>query len=357
MATSGTVGQTVFKTREVIDFAARAYRKPPALLTGEQLDSALKHLWLILTEFASHGAPVWKIRHEYLPLYANTPYAVLPVGAVEMSGANLVSVTRVTDGTPTTDGEGTAANAFDDDTTTAVTHVSAARYIDLEFTEAQNVVAIGVLPAASGTWDFSLQLGYSDGRDPLTIKTFDDEQVYEGRWLWAYVPLESREKFARARIQASGTTVLNVSELYVGADATFAGTLAPYNKDEYFSLPNKNQVGTPNLFWQDVRRDQTFLRLWPVPGPADVYKHLEVLAHQEIEDIGTLRQSLDIPNRFFDAVIRALAERMADEDPDFKGDINRLERKAAEARRTAFAGITAKGSINIVPNIRGYTRG
>lgn len=357
MATSGTVGQTVFRTREVIDMAARRCKKNPALLSGEQLDSALKNLWLILTGFASVGAPVWKINHTYSELRENDPNVVLPVGTIEVSGApQLMSVTRVTDGTASTDGEGVAANAFDDDLTTALVNVTSAHHLELVFDTEQDVVSIGILPAATGLWDFSLELGYSDNRDSLVVETFTQQQVYQGCWLWVFVPFDAREKFSSARLQAAGTTTLNVTELYVGANPAFAGTLAQYNKDEYFSLPNKNSPGTPNSCWQDVRRDRTYLRVWPVPRAADVGKFIEVLAHQELQDIGTLRQQLDIPNRFFDAVIARLAERIADEDPDFKGDIDRLERKATDAHKLAFTGITAKGSLNIVPRIGGYTR-
>ena len=68
MAYSGTVSQTTFDTRRVIEHAARRCRMPAQTLTSEHVDIANDNLYLLLSALANEGAPLWCIQKTIYPL-------------------------------------------------------------------------------------------------------------------------------------------------------------------------------------------------------------------------------------------------------------------------------------------------
>lgn len=354
MATSGTVDQTVFKTRAVIDHAHRRAKLPAAAISGELIEIGLSNLWLILQEMSSKGVPVWKIETHILPLYQGEPEVELPEGTVEVLNANLRILQRLT-GVYDSGGDGFPDLAFDGDLETSCTQVAPNGSIQIDFGTDNTVTTFGLLPTVSGTWNFVYEVSV-DGVTWETISTFTDQVVVARQWLWTDVQITRWPAYQFARIRATGGTVLDVIEWYV-ANTPQAIPMSPMNKDDYFNLPNKSFQGRPVQFWQDVRVDNPVLLSWPVPNFAANFWQVEAQVHRMIQDVGTMAQELDIPKRWYDAIVWALAVRQADEMPDYKGDINRLELKAQEAMRTAWGGITPKGPQYIQPNISYYTRG
>lgn len=55
MAYSGTISQTIFDTRRVIENAARRCKMPPQTLTAEHIDVANDQLYLMLSALANQG--------------------------------------------------------------------------------------------------------------------------------------------------------------------------------------------------------------------------------------------------------------------------------------------------------------
>jgi len=84
MATSGTVGQTVFETRKVIDHAFRRAKIQPQQITSEHIDTALDLLFLNLSAIASYGIPLWVLEKTILPIYRGQRSVPLPVGTVDI---------------------------------------------------------------------------------------------------------------------------------------------------------------------------------------------------------------------------------------------------------------------------------
>ena len=74
-------------------------------------------------------------------------------------------------------------------------------------------------------------------------------------------------------------------------------------------------------------------------------------------DVGTMTQSVEVPQRWVEAIVLGLAARLACETPAV--DINLigpLEQRAAIALQTARDGDNDGSSMFIQPNFRGYTR-
>lgn len=354
MATSGTVGQTVFTTQQVLDHACRRGKLPAELIAGEKISIALQVLWLLFQQLSSQGVPVWRIQQQLWPLYQGQGRVPADVGTVEVLNANLRTMQRLT-GTLTTSAGGDVDLAFDTDIQTACTQTVANGNIQVEYESPTTITTIGLLPNATGVWDFVYEIS-QDGATWVTVDTFTDQAVVTRQWLWRDYNITRWDSYSFARIRATDGTTLDVAEFFT-ANMPNSIPMAPLNKDDYFNLPNKVFQGRPVQFWQDMERDLPALLLWPIPNGAANFQLIEGQVHMQLQDVGTMAQALDIPARWFNAVIWSLARDLAYEEPEFKGDIKDLENKADRAMALAWGGITPKGPIYIQPNISPYTRG
>lgn len=353
MATSETVGQTIFTTQKVIDHAYRRAKIPAELITAEKLASALDLLWLFLQEQSSEGAPVWRIDRQLVGLKQAGRTLTMPLGAVRVLNANLRTLQRLS-GTYTTSSGGDPDLAFDEDVQTACTQTAPNGNIAVQFDTNVIITNVGLLPNASGTWDFVYEVS-EDGVAWETVAVFTDQTVTNREWLWQDLEITVLPSYAYFRVRATDGTTLDVRELYV-ANTPQAIPMAPLNKDDYFNLPNKDFQGRPVQYWQDFDRVQPVLNLWPAPNEAANFQQVELQLQLAIQDVGTMRQELDIPQRWYNAVVWNLAVAVAEEDPEFKGDIKDLREQARVALAKAWAGITNDGPINLMPNIAPYTR-
>lgn len=354
MATSGTVGTTVFTVQQVIDHAYRRLKMAAELVSGEKIETALENLWLILQVLSSKGIPIWKIETQILPFYQGQVGVNPLIGTVEVLNANTRILQRLT-GTYATDQGGDPELAFDGDLQTAFTQVAPDGSLTVDFENVVTVTTFGILPAVSGIWDFVYEVS-EDGLTWETVQTYTEQPMVARRWQWVDVQITRWASYQFARLRATGGTTLDVIEWFIGNNPQ-AIPMAPLNKDDYFNLPNKSFQGRPVQFWQDMLRDNPVLRVWPVPDFAANFYQCEVQAHRMIEDVGEMSMQLDIPARWYDWMVDALAVKQAREDPDFKGDIKELQVFEAESLKTAQGGITQKGPIYIQPNISHYTRG
>ena len=96
MAFSGTIGQTAFDTRKVIEHAMRLCKVTAQQITPEHIAIAKEQLFLMLSAWANENTPLWCIEKVLLPLYENTPAVTLPVGTVDILNANFRTMTEAT---------------------------------------------------------------------------------------------------------------------------------------------------------------------------------------------------------------------------------------------------------------------
>lgn len=108
--------------------------------------------------------------------------------------------------------------------------------------------------------------------------------------------------------------------------ATNKRLLTPWNRDQYYSLPNQAAVGNPTIYYVKRDLDDVEIRLWPVPAD-DITLHVDY--SRTAETITASDQTLDISQENGETVILGLAARMASmfgvtrTDPQTVGDIKR----------------------------------
>lgn len=350
MATSGTVATTVFNTRKVIDHAARRCRLLPQQIAGENLIVALDLLFLELSALGNRGIPLWTIDKFILPIYERTASVPTPDGTIDVFDVNLRENQRL-DGTNSSS-EGIAGNAFDADLDTACTQTSVAGFIQTQFTSATTVPIFGILPNVSGTWNISLQFS-DDGVTFTTIFTQAALTVVAGEWFWQDAEGVGDHLFYR--LQANSTTVLDVTEL-VFQNTPQEIPFYQLNRTDYNNLPNKTRTGRPTQFWFDKNRQNPILTIWPNPDAQFTFAQITGYLHRQIQDVGTMQQEIEVPQRWYLAIVLQLAKHLSKEikevDPSV---IPQIEADAAWELKRAWDGEGDGSDAYFRPNIRPYT--
>ena len=84
----------------------------------------------------------------------------------------------------------------------------------------------------------------------------------------------------------------------------------PVSTTDYWSYPNKNQEGRPNVYWFD-RQITPQVTFWPVPDADDTYT-VKVQYVRQLQDVGLPSgETPNLPNRWFDVFQSGLAYRLA----------------------------------------------
>ncbi len=328
MAFSGTTSQTVFNTRKVIDNAIRRCRLPAEQITSEHIDIAKDQLYLLLGDLSNRGTPLWCIEKVLVPLYDGQGDVTLASSTVDILNSSLRSLQPVT-GADTT-------------TSTSVT---------TDFGGDTFVTTVGVLWSAA-----SVPLDFQRSDDGVAWTTIQSEAptAVSGEWTWYDLNTSIAAPYFRV-LATSG--VLSASQVYLGNTPTEI-PLSRMNRDDYTSLPNKFfQSSRPLQFWFDRQVRQPIMHMWPVPNSAATTSQLVIWRQRYIMDVGSMTQEVEVPQRWYEALVAGLAAKMAMEiievDPAI---IPMLDQKAAIALNIAQMEERDNSPMTIAPNIGMYTR-
>jgi len=328
VAVSGTVSTTVFNTRKVIDHAYRRCRVPPEGISSEQISFALDSLYLVLSALANRGLQLWCIEKDIMPLYQAQGLIEMPNGIVDILNTNLRTLQEVT---------GTS-------TTTSTT------YQTIFPTETQ-VTNVGVYWNGAST---SYALETSDnGTTWTTLATVANPNTSANETTWTDIQGSLATLYFRVR---ATTGVLNQSVVFLGNTPTEI-PMARLNRDDYVNLPNKAFQGRPLQFWVNRQLNNPILYLWPVPSDQFITAQVIVWVKRYIMDVGTMTEEIEIPQRWYDAVVYVLAARIAEETPTVDPQmIAILDQKAQRSLLEAENEERDDSPIYLTPNIAVYTR-
>jgi hypothetical protein len=256
-------------------------------------------------------------------------------------------------GAYTTSAGGTVANVYDGDTETICTQTSANGNISVNYGTSNPIYigSIGFLPAATGSW--SIIYEYSiDGSTWSTLVDLGTIDVVNNTWVWT--DIEAGQTVAYYRIRAYNGTTLSLRELYFGNNSLEV-QMSSLNRDDYTNLPNKNfTANQPYQYWFDRTIPQPSIYVWPTPSTAFV--QIVCWYSRQIEDVGSLTDELEIPQRWYEAVQMMLAHRMALELPQVAMDrVGYLEKMADKFLADAEAEERDRSPIYWAPNISVYT--
>ena len=328
MAYSNTVSQTTFNTRKVIENAIRRCKLPAESITAEYVDIANDQLYLLLSDLANMGAPLWCIEKQIIPLYDGVGDVTLDAKVVDILNSNFRQLQTVS---------GT-------NTTTSTTHTIA-------FGGDTFVTTVGIKWSAT-----SVPIAIERSTDNITWTTIQSEIPVATSGEWTWYDLDSSIATPYFRVRAT-TGTLSFSQIYTGNTPTEI-PLARMNRDDYTNLPNKYFQSNRSLqYWYDRLIPNPVMHLWPVPNSGADTCQLVLWVQRYIMDVGTMTQELEVPQRWYEAIVSMLAAKMALEivevDPNM---IGLLDAKAERALYVAQAEERDNSPMMIAPNISMYTR-
>lgn len=356
MAYSGTQGTTVINVQTVIDHAVRRCGKLAEETTSEQQIAARENLYFLLSTLINRGIQYWAINKEVVGLTANKYRYTLPAGAVDTLNVQYRTMNRPSGSEGSSSGN--AALAFDEDTTTYTQQSAPNGNISIIYGTTNTVYAgsIGVLPYVSGggtaVWSFKLQYT-TDGTTWADLEDVGTVTVTDNQWLW--YDIDPGQNCAGYRILAYGGTTLALREFFVGNNSTEI-PMSRLNRDDYTNLPNKNfTANQPFQFWFDRTIPEPTLYLWPVPS--NPFVQMVIWYSRQVMDVGALTDELEIPQRWYEAIVYMLAHRMSLELPAVQTDrVSYLEKMADKYLFEAEQEERDKSPIYFAPNISVYTR-
>jgi len=329
VAVSGTVSTTVFNTRKVIDHAFRKCRLPPEGVGGEQMTTAQETLYLLLSMLANRGLQLWCIEKLILPLYVNEAAVPVGNGIVDLLNTNYRTMQYLTPASETA--------AVD-----RVTFV-------FSTTEIVTTVGINWLGASAA---FNLQIS-TDGVVWETVKSVSNPNLSAGEWIW--VDIDGSLATQYFRVLAPGG-LLDQDTVLVGNTPNEI-VMARLNRDSYSNLPNKTFTGKPLQFWLDRTLNEPVMYIWPVPNESQALGQVVTYVKRYIMDVGSLTEEIEIPQRWFEAIVYQLAARLAEELPQVDPSmLPVLDQKAMRSLNEAEMEERDNSPIYFTPNIAVYTR-
>jgi hypothetical protein len=357
MAYSGTVSTTVINVQTMIDHGARRCGKLAEELTSEQVLSARESLYFALSALANRGINYWAINKKVFGLKADQYIYYMPLGCIDVLNVLYRTMNRPS-GDYATSAGGTVSFVADSDIDTYCQQTSANGNISVFYGTDNPIYAgsIGILPyvAGGGTATWNIIYEYSvDGTTWRTLEDLGQVVVTDNEWIWTDVDPGQTVEYYRVRAY-SGTT-LALREWYVGNNARLI-QMARLNRDDYTNLPNQNfTANQPYQFWFDRTIPQPTMYLWPVPN--DPFIQMTVWYSRQIMDVGALTDELEVPQRWYEAVVFLLAHRMALEMPNVAPDrIAYLEKMSDRYIYEAEQEERDKSPIYFAPNIAVYTK-
>lgn len=307
MATSGTYNFANIQSKELIEDAFLRIGIVPNVLENEQTYIAQRTANLILADFMNRGLNQWTLRSGLFTLNVGQPTYSIDPNANRIIIANIRTSIRQLSGTAFSSAGGIAQNAFDGNPATACTQTAPNGYISFNYgTNNQQVIQqVGI--QSNVTTTYTLVCETSNDNVNWTQVISIPAQTYQlGINQWFVINTTMLAQYFRVREIGGGT--LNVQELYFN-NTIQDRPITEISDEDYYRLPYKQQIGTTSSYYFD-RQIQPTVSFWPVPDGL-YYNSFFYRYTLNIQDIGTLVNQPQIPQRFFEAFSSMLAYRLS----------------------------------------------
>lgn len=329
MATSGTVSTTSYDTGALIDLAFRRCRVPAQTVTPEMMEMARQELFMLLSSLPAYGLQLWATDAVLMPLLENQAAHITPIGTIDVLNVNLRQTIRYTG-----------------------TNTPAASTYTTDLGSAAHVTTVGIKLQTAGT--YALSVSYSSDGVTYTDSIVRTAAAYTTDYTW--IDLDPSVSARYWRLTETGGASLNVVEFYLGGNP-YETPIARINQDQYTAYSNRTFAGRPNSFWMDRRAEVPALMLWPVPN--DDYAangQLVVWRQRYIMDVGAYQQTIEVPQRWYEAITWQLAWRLSLQPPVDPSVTGLIKPVADQMLQLVLADERDASPMTIVPNIRPYTR-
>ena len=371
MAFSGTVSTFTYDSRRVLDHAFRRADLIAEAASAENIDIGIETLFTLMSEWVNAGFPLWTRTFSLFGPTIGSPTINMPIGTVDVMHT-FWRILQPWRGNAVTTGGANANVLFAGQPNSDVVIAGANPGVTAMFGTPTEVDTVGVLLGNQAAFTAALQLyGSTDGVTFTLVQTLPSATYSPGQWV--YFDLNPSLTYMSLKLvyPTAGSWTLN--QLNFGLANGTDIEMGVLNIDDYYQLPNK-------LFQDDrcisvfIDRQVNFpvLTMWPTPNANAFYNGcVSVLSRRHMMDPGTMVNQLEVPQRWYEAIVWRLASMLIDEIPqkaaaDQQGNyftlmakqqrIQRIETKAQKAESLAWSEERARGPIRLNPNVACYTR-
>lgn len=367
--TSGTVATTVTDVTTLMEHAFRRCGKMPSTISGEQQVGARENLDFILASLPNEGINLWCLQDVYIPLAQGQPAYPLPAGTADVLNANF-RTDNILASTIVGYGNNTGYPAAGPGYGWRVT---------LDLGSAQLVTALKfVLDPAVYSATLApyrvYELWSASAPDTRTVKVGAVVVYPTSTGATTYLQLDLELESQYWVLVDNNESVSSASMGLTSVELRSGSTdipMSPYNKDDYFGLPNKSFQASRTLQYWFEKVMAPRVTVWPVPNAGSAVMVLKI--HRQPQDVGPLSGQglealsntvvtlvLEVPQRWYEYIIFALACKVALELPANElppGRLEYLESKREAELNKASDGESDGAPFRVQPNLRGYTRG
>jgi hypothetical protein len=305
LPTSGTYNTQSIEIELLIREAYERIGILGEFVESQKLDSARRSIDFLLLEWMNKSVNLWTLEKAFISLVQGKTQYVLDSTVSDIIQLNNRLSTRQLNGTPAAS-EGQAANAFDSDITTSCIQNGANGNISYDYGDenSQIITFIGIQSSITAAYQIVVEIS-QDTVNWVPLFEIPNQNFIITNINWFEVPLPQSAR--SYRIRAKGGTTLNIQEIYFNNN-TEDISVSNISRDEYFAIPNKLTQGSPNSYYLD-RQIQPILNIWP--APSNLYNCLVYSYKKMIQDSGSYTNSLQIPSRFYPALIWGLSSMLA----------------------------------------------
>lgn len=278
----------------------------PSDISAQQWSSSLFSFNGVLTELTNMQLNLWEVEPVILSLTEGVRDYRLPDGTIDCTEVYRRSFTRQLSGTATSSAGGTASNAFDEDTATVCTQVSANGNISYDYGSGITQV-ITMVGYQSGTtaalvlnWEAS-----NDGSAWTTLLTLPSQTYTKGAIVWNVIPTPGAYQYYRVRASGGGT--LNPQEIYF-ANEEKDYLLGRMSRQQYSGIATKDNSGIPTTFYVE-RAISPLIHLYLTPD--NTFSMLFINRIRQIYSVTGATQTVDAAARFIEAITSMLARKLA----------------------------------------------
>lgn len=314
-ASSGSYSFQSIKAELIIRKAYELINVPLSMLTSDQYDSAKNAINFILTDWFNQNVNLWSLQLNSISLIPNQANYLLPSNIQKISQVFLrTSVRQNFGGVALSEEDGDAANAFDNNLTTACTQSYANGYIGYKYPTLQNITVLGVLSNIDRTYTLDFE-GYIDsGGGPIFTLQIPAFKYKKDIITW--YSFENLPPCKSYWIHETKGATLDITELYFN-NQTQDTTMSEVSRYEYLSYPNKRSIGRPTVYYVDYQITPS-LYLWQTPSPT--YGLIMYSGQSLIQTLESYTETINIPAVFYMPLVYGLAETLANQYAPEKAD-------------------------------------
>ena len=325
MSTSGTVGATVVLTDRLLEHAMLRIGLTGPKLTPKIVQLAEENLFYLLLNLSSRGINLWLVSKYIIGLFPGQRTYVLPAGTIDVLPDSVVySQSKIPQ-----------SSFINQGTSTLATLASPSQ-----------IVRYGFMPTTTFTGSLTLTTDLG-----VVQQVLPSQAWLAGAWYYYDMPVNTTSVTWTLTTSAASMALSQ----FVLSNNQFDQKISMFNRGEYAQQPNKSQPGWPSTNWFLEKLVNPQITFWPVTP--NTFDQVTLWANRQVQDIGTLTQQVEIPNRWIDPTIWMLARRLSYEvenvDPARRAEV------AAECDKIVFdgeVGETSHSPLYFRPEIRGYTR-